>query len=44
VLFASVYLLSGRSLLPVAVAHAGSDLLIEPWLIVHALGGGFTHG
>jgi len=43
ILFAAVYLLSRRGLMPVAVAHAGIDCLIEPWLILYALGGGFAH-
>ena len=43
VLFAAVYLLSRRGLIPVAVAHAGIDCLIEPWLILYALSGGFAH-
>ncbi|MGB6603033.1 MAG: CPBP family intramembrane glutamic endopeptidase [Steroidobacteraceae bacterium] len=42
VLFAVVYVMSRRSLLPVVVAHAGIDLLIEPWLILYALRGGFA--
>jgi membrane protease YdiL (CAAX protease family) len=41
-LLASIYLLSRRSLLPVIVAHVGIDLLIEPWLILYALSGGFA--
>jgi membrane protease YdiL (CAAX protease family) len=43
VLFAVVYLSSRRGLMPVAVAHAGIDCLIEPWLILYALSGGFAH-
>lgn len=41
-LFAVAYLLSRRSLTPVIVAHAAIDLIIEPWLILHALSGGFA--
>lgn len=40
---AGVYLLGRRSLMPVVFAHAMIDLIIEPWLILFALSGGFTH-
>ena len=42
-LLAIVYILSRRSLMPVILCHAVIDLVIEPWLVLYALGGGFTH-
>lgn len=33
-LYGAVYLLGGRSLLPVVAAHAFTDMLIEPWLLL----------
>lgn len=42
-LLALVYVMSRRSLVPVIAAHAAIDLVIEPWLILYALGGGFAH-
>jgi len=33
-LYGVVYLLAGRSLLPVVAAHALTDMLIEPWLLL----------
>lgn len=41
-LFAAIYVASRRSLTPVIAAHAAIDLVIEPWLVMYALGGGFT--
>ena len=40
-LLAIVYVLSSRSLMPVMFAHALIDLIIEPWLMLFALSGGF---
>jgi len=37
VLLAIVYLVAGRNLLPVIIAHTLINLFIEPWLIVHAV-------
>jgi hypothetical protein len=38
-LYAGLYLVSGRSLMPAITSHALTDLVIEPWLILAALGG-----
>jgi uncharacterized protein len=38
-LYAGIYLISGRSLMPVIMAHAITDMLIEPWLLLAALSG-----
>lgn len=43
VLLAGAYVLSRRSLVPVVAAHALIDMVIEPWLILFALTGGFVH-
>jgi membrane protease YdiL (CAAX protease family) len=40
-LYAGLYLLSGRSLMPAIASHALTDVVIEPWLILAALGGAF---
>lgn len=42
-MLAGVYVLSRRSLMPAIFAHAVIDMIIEPWLILFALSGGFTH-
>lgn len=42
-MLAGVYVLSRRSLMPAIFAHAAIDMIIEPWLILFALSGGFTH-
>ena len=42
-MLAGVYLLSRRSLMPAILAHGAIDLVIEPWLILFALSGGFAH-
>jgi hypothetical protein len=39
-LLATAFLLSGRSLAPVILAHGVIDLVIEPWLMMYAVGGG----
>lgn len=41
-LLAVAYLLGGRSLWPVIVAHGLLDLIEEPWLMSFAVGGGFS--
>jgi len=33
-LYGAVYLLGGRSLMPVIAAHAATDMVIEPWLLL----------
>jgi membrane protease YdiL (CAAX protease family) len=38
-LYAGIYLISKRSLMPVIMAHAITDMLIEPWLLLGALSG-----
>jgi membrane protease YdiL (CAAX protease family) len=38
-LYAVLYLVSRRSLMPAIASHALTDLVIEPWLILAALGG-----
>jgi membrane protease YdiL (CAAX protease family) len=38
-LYAALYLISGRSLMPAIASHALTDFVIEPWLILAALGG-----
>jgi membrane protease YdiL (CAAX protease family) len=40
---AGVYIVGKRSLMPVVAAHAAIDMIIEPWLIMFALSGGFAH-
>jgi hypothetical protein len=40
-MLAGVYLLSRRSLVPAVFAHGVIDMVIEPWLILFALSGGF---
>lgn len=42
-LFAIAYLLGRRSLLPVIAGHCVIDLLIEPWLVLTALGAAMPH-
>lgn len=42
-LLAVTYLLSRRSAMPAMFAHGLIDMIIEPWLILFALSGGFTH-
>lgn len=41
-LLAIAYALGKRSLWPVIIAHGLIDLIAEPWLILFALGGGFS--
>jgi len=43
VMLAGVYVIGRRSLVPVVVAHGVIDAIIEPWLILFALSGGFAH-
>lgn len=38
-LYAGIYLIGGRSLTPVIVSHAVTDMIIEPWLVLAALSG-----
>jgi len=40
---AGIYVAGRRSLMPVIAAHAAIDMIIEPWLILFALSGGFAH-
>jgi membrane protease YdiL (CAAX protease family) len=42
-LLASVHVLGRRSLTPVMVAHGAIDIAIEPWLMLLAFAGAFTH-
>jgi membrane protease YdiL (CAAX protease family) len=42
-LLAIVYVVGRRSLMPVMIAHGAIDMAIEPWLMLFALGGAFTH-
>lgn len=42
-MLAGVYVLGRRSLMPAIAAHAAIDMVIEPWLILFALSGGFVH-
>ncbi len=41
--WAGLYLLSRRSLMPAIASHAAVDLLIEPWLLLAALTGALGH-
>jgi len=42
-LFAVTYVASRRSLMPVIAGHMITDVLIEPWLVLTALGGTMTY-
>jgi membrane protease YdiL (CAAX protease family) len=42
-MLAVTYMLGRRSLMPVVAAHAAIDMIIEPWLMLFAVGGGFAH-
>jgi hypothetical protein len=37
ILYSGIYLLGGRSLMPVIVSHTVTDVIIEPWLLLAAL-------
>jgi len=41
-LYAGLYLVSRRSLMPAIASHGLTDLVIEPWLILAALGGALS--
>jgi uncharacterized protein len=42
-LYAGIYLIGGRSLMPVIVSHVITDMIIEPWLVLAALSGTLRH-
>jgi hypothetical protein len=42
-MLAITYALGRRSLMPVVAAHAAIDMIIEPWLMLFAVSGGFQH-
>jgi len=39
---AGIYVAGRRSLMPVVAAHTAIDMIIEPWLVLFALSGGFA--
>jgi membrane protease YdiL (CAAX protease family) len=41
-MLAITYALGRRSLLPVVAAHGIMDMILEPWLLLFAIGGGFA--
>jgi len=43
ILYAIAYVVSNRSLMPVIAGHLLMDVLIEPWLVLAALGGTLAH-
>jgi membrane protease YdiL (CAAX protease family) len=42
-MLAGAYAIGRRSLMPVIFAHAAIDIIIEPWLLLFAINGGFQH-
>jgi hypothetical protein len=42
-MLAIAYAVGRRSLMPVVAAHAVIDMIIEPWLMLFAVSGGFQH-
>jgi len=42
-MLATAYAVGRRSLMPVVAAHAAIDMIIEPWLMLFAVSGGFQY-